>query len=300
MTRTTDNHGDQKARKILRVRVQRDRRPSVIGVCARRIRCRLRGVWYSGRIGLGIAPGRGDTALDLISAASAAVKSANSTVLTIETPGVTVGGDRAIQLKADHEARGIAEIVSNGWPQEVYNSNRNAEANKLGAALAHARRRTCDAASSACKILDRFAAYLARYAEVLGRLGVCCSTLSTCVVSADYPRSGGTSARLDTATFCLPRGGAKIGLFNFDSAHGARIANTQTEKVKIMKFTMFTRCADMSGVEHKVAVNRDNVLYAEEDGKGSIIWLSRGGDILPLLVVEDFATVQSRLNTIAE
>lgn len=66
-----------------------------------------------------------------------------------------------------------------------------------------------------------------------------------------------------------------------------------------MKFTMFTRCADMSG-EHKVAVNRDNVLYAEEDGKGSIIWLGRGGDILPLPVVEDFATVQSRLNTVAE
>ena len=56
----------------------------------------------------------------------------------------------------------------------------------------------------------------------------------------------------------------------------------------------------MSGNEHKVAVNRDNVLYAEEDGKGSIIWLSRGGDILPLPIVEDFATVQSWLNTIAE
>lgn len=67
-----------------------------------------------------------------------------------------------------------------------------------------------------------------------------------------------------------------------------------------MKFTMFTRCSDMSGNEYKVAVNRDNVLYAEEDGKGSIIWLSRGGDILPLPIVEDFATVQSRLNTIAE
>ena len=67
-----------------------------------------------------------------------------------------------------------------------------------------------------------------------------------------------------------------------------------------MKFTMFTRCENMSRNEHKVAVNRDNVLYVEEDGKGSIIWVSRGGDILPLLVVEDFATVQSRLNTIAE
>lgn len=209
MMRNDDNHGDRKTRTILRVRVQRGRRPSVVSVVDGRIGCRRRGVRNAGRIGLGIAPERGDTALDLISAASAAVKSANSTVLTIETPGATVGGNRAIQLKADHEARGIAEIVSNGWPQEVYNSNRNAEANKLGAAHAHARRRTCDAASSACKILDRFAAYLARYAEVLGRLGVFARTLSTCGVSADYPRSDGTSARLDTATFCLPRGGGE-------------------------------------------------------------------------------------------
>ena len=65
MMRNADNHGDHKTRKILRVRVQRGRRPSVVCVVDRRIGCRSRGVWYSGRIGLGIAPGRGDTALDL-------------------------------------------------------------------------------------------------------------------------------------------------------------------------------------------------------------------------------------------
>lgn len=54
--------------------------------------------------------------------------------------------------EADHEARGIAEIVSKGRPQLVMNSNRIARATKLGAALPHARLRPCDAASSACKI----------------------------------------------------------------------------------------------------------------------------------------------------
>ena len=55
-------------------------------------------------------------------------------------------------FKADHEARGIAEIVSKGRPQLVMNSNRIARATKLGADLAHARLRPCDAASSACNI----------------------------------------------------------------------------------------------------------------------------------------------------
>ena len=54
--------------------------------------------------------------------------------------------------EADHEARGIAEIVSKGRPQRSARRNRIARATKLVAALLHARLRPCDAASSACKI----------------------------------------------------------------------------------------------------------------------------------------------------
>ena len=58
-----NNRGDYQTRTILRVRVQRDRRPSAIGVCDGRIRCRRRDVWFlSGRSGLGIAPVGGDRA----------------------------------------------------------------------------------------------------------------------------------------------------------------------------------------------------------------------------------------------
>lgn len=58
-----NNRGDYQTRTILRVRVQRDRRPSAIGVCDGRIRCRCRDVWFlSGRSGLGIAPVGGDRA----------------------------------------------------------------------------------------------------------------------------------------------------------------------------------------------------------------------------------------------
>lgn len=39
------NHGDQKTRLFRRVRVRRDRRPSVVCACDARIRCRRRGVW---------------------------------------------------------------------------------------------------------------------------------------------------------------------------------------------------------------------------------------------------------------
>jgi hypothetical protein len=39
------NHGDQKTRSIRRVRVRRDRRPSVVCACDARIRCRRRGDW---------------------------------------------------------------------------------------------------------------------------------------------------------------------------------------------------------------------------------------------------------------
>ena len=54
--------------------------------------------------------------------------------------------------EADHEARGIAEIVSKVRPQRSARRNRIDRATKLGAALAHARLRPCDSASSACKI----------------------------------------------------------------------------------------------------------------------------------------------------
>lgn len=40
------NHGDQKTRSLRRVRVRRDRRPSVICACDARIRCRRRGDWH--------------------------------------------------------------------------------------------------------------------------------------------------------------------------------------------------------------------------------------------------------------
>ena len=60
------NHGDHKTRQIRRVRVRRDRRPSVICVMAADS---LPSSWRSGkvagRIGLGIAPGGGDTATDI-------------------------------------------------------------------------------------------------------------------------------------------------------------------------------------------------------------------------------------------
>lgn len=61
MTRT-DNHGDYKARQIRRARVQRGRRPSVVGACDGRIRCRRRGVFLLGRSGLGIASAGGERA----------------------------------------------------------------------------------------------------------------------------------------------------------------------------------------------------------------------------------------------
>ena len=75
--------------------------------------------------------------------------------------------------EADHEARGIAEIVSKGRPQLVMNSNRIARATKLGAALSHARLRTCDSASSACKTLQRERGEApARNSQIITQMGV--------------------------------------------------------------------------------------------------------------------------------
>ena len=78
--------------------------------------------------------------------------------------GIAPGGDDTAAIlqisnaihKADHEARGIPEIVSKGRPKRCARRNRIARANKLGAALRYARltarRQSCDAASSACNI----------------------------------------------------------------------------------------------------------------------------------------------------
>ena len=63
MMRPVINHGDYKTRSVQRVRVQRDRRLSVIGARGGRIRCRRRGVGLlTGRNGLGIAPAGGERA----------------------------------------------------------------------------------------------------------------------------------------------------------------------------------------------------------------------------------------------
>ena len=115
-------------------------------------------------IGLGIVPGGDETSallsvspasvggrarqiLDAHDGASRAVYFSPRTVFGRRSPSFVRGGSIS---KADHEARGSSEIVSKGRPQAVYNANRIARANKLGAAPLDARRRTCDAASSAC------------------------------------------------------------------------------------------------------------------------------------------------------
>lgn len=59
------NHGDQKTRSIQRVRVRRDRRPSVICGAATDSLPSSRRSGTTGRNGLGIAPGGGDTATDI-------------------------------------------------------------------------------------------------------------------------------------------------------------------------------------------------------------------------------------------
>ena len=102
-------------------------------------------------IGLGIVPGGDETsALPPISLAGASGRARQKSSATNEVPRPDVISE------ADHEARGITEIVSKGRPQRVMNRNRIARANKLGSSLLHARltalRQSCDDASSACKI----------------------------------------------------------------------------------------------------------------------------------------------------
>lgn len=96
-------------------------------------------------IGLGIVPGGDETsALPPISLAGASGRARQKPSATNEVPRPDVISE------ADHEARGITEIISKGRPQRCARRNRISRANKLGAAIPYARLRTCDAASSAC------------------------------------------------------------------------------------------------------------------------------------------------------
>ena len=192
--------GTKQDRKSLTVRAQRDRGVSVkAGIVCPVATSRTT------PIGLGIAPGGDDTAaLYLIS--------------------------NAIH-KADHEARGITEIVSKGRPKRCARRNRIARANKLGAALSHARLQTCDAASIATKTLGRLAECRASISEILTRLGVCGNTLSMGVKKARQFRRVlvGPSACLSLVTFCLPREWVNIGCSISDAA---RLPRCITQKNK--------------------------------------------------------------------
>lgn len=134
--------------------------------------------------------------------------------------GIAPGGDETAALylilnaihKADHEACGITEIVRKGRPQRCARRNRIARANKLGAALSYARRRTCDAAPRATKTWIRLAERLARISEILTRLGVCGNTLSAGVEWIGFRRvSIGPSARLSRPPSVCRGRGLKIG-----------------------------------------------------------------------------------------
>ena len=115
-----------------------------------------------------------------------------------------------MNLRADHEARGIAEIVSNGRPQLVMNSDRIARATKLGAALAHARLRPCDAASSACKIGNGSVAKPQREIRKSSRRWEWLGTLSTGVLKRGAIRVLiGQSACLALSTVRSPRIGCE-------------------------------------------------------------------------------------------
>ena len=120
-------------------------RPSVRLACGSRGRSFLA---QQAPIGLEIVPGGDETsALPPISLAGASGRARQKSSATNEMPRPDVISE------ADHEARGITEIVSKGRPKRVMNRNRIARATKLGAAiLPHARLQSCDAASIACKI----------------------------------------------------------------------------------------------------------------------------------------------------
>lgn len=207
MMRKADNHGDHKTRKILRVRVQRDRRHIVVSAVDGRIGCRRRGVCMSGRIGLEIAPERGDTALVSDFGICPAAESCRRRSRSV--------GCRADDLQTDHEVRGIAEIVSIGRPQAVYNANRIARANKSGAALPHARRRTCDAASIACKMVKGSRSAL-RVSPKLSVGWECAPThFRRMLIARRFVELFQSVGSPRCATFRLPRGGHKNRLIEF-------------------------------------------------------------------------------------
>ena len=120
-------------------------------------------------------------------------------------------------LQADHEARGIANIVSEGRPQRVMNRNRIAQAKKSGSAD-HTRAETRGAGPSANKTWEVGVAKPAREIRKSSRgwESPARSTLSTDVLSAAIKlhtrRLSGPSARLAPATIRSPRVGVNIGL----------------------------------------------------------------------------------------
>ena len=204
MNFATDRHGDLSRALIpsgrgaltRRCRARRVRGDSVSDRPSVRLACGSAGdpSWRRhAPSGLEIVPGGDETsALLRISPASAGGRARNA-VLTIDGPRPEVispasAGGRARQILATDMPRPEvisqpitrrawnAEIVSKGRPQAVYNANRIARANKLGAAMVHARLRTCDAASSACNIWD--SAWRSRGAKFanLHAVGRCCST----------------------------------------------------------------------------------------------------------------------------
>lgn len=107
--------------------------------------------------------------------------------------------------EADHEARGISEIVSKGRPQRCARRNRIARATKLGAALPHARRQSCDAASSACNMGNGLAECLARISEIVTQLGVVSATFGGCSESRLAPRPYRSVGLPCASTVRLPR-----------------------------------------------------------------------------------------------
>lgn len=62
-----------------------------------------------------------------------------------------------------------------------------------------------------------------------------------------------------------------------------------------MSFKMFT----VKGADRKVAVNDNHVLYIQDGGTSTVVWMRVSGSCAPVAVEvkEDFDTVFSRLNT---
>lgn len=199
--RTGNSHGAYNRAKILARRVGRGRysfvtgADAVCGFAAARPACSTSegtSVWESNRTATTRPP----------------FSISPRTVSRRRSRSVVRGGSN---LLTDHEVCFGSEIVSKGRPQAVYNAHRIAQANKSGAALSHARLRTCDAASSAINF-HRSAECLARISEILYRLRVSAKTLSTGELKRGSRRVfAGPSARLDPGTVRLPRAGVEIG-----------------------------------------------------------------------------------------